>query len=90
VHTEPDRILEGLIKLLVDRPDEVKLHINEDPHSIVVSVEVAPSDFGKLIGRRGVYAESLRSLWSGIYGKAGKRFTLNVVDQRRSDHAGAA
>ena len=77
--------LQNLLRGLVDRPEDLKISVIEDEFSIIVSVVPHPEEFGKLIGKRGVYADAVRKLWSACYRRDGKKFTYNVVDPRRGD-----
>ena len=78
-----DQQLESLIYSLVDDHESVKIDKKITDHSAHFEVEVNPNDVGKLLGKRGVYANSIRRLWEAAYGKAGKGFTLHIVDPRR-------
>jgi predicted RNA-binding protein YlqC (UPF0109 family) len=77
LHELLEEIAQGLVN------HELEVSVLEDKHSVIVTVEPHPDDFGMLIGKKGMYADAIRKLWSACYGKIGKRFTLNVVDPRR-------
>tara|TARA_R110002126_G_scaffold52672_11_gene142990 strand:- start:1986 stop:2207 length:222 start_codon:yes stop_codon:yes gene_type:complete len=72
-----------LIKHLVDRPELVDIDMHESKHTVTVEISVHDSDVGKVLGKRGIHAESLRCLFSAIYGKHGKRLLLQVIDPKR-------
>jgi predicted RNA-binding protein YlqC (UPF0109 family) len=82
---ELDKMLEATIHSLVDEQDSVQVRSTISAHSAHFEVEVAQTDFGKLIGRKGILAESLRRLFSAAYGKQGLGFHLHVVDPRRQN-----
>lgn len=74
-------ILEVVIKNLVDQKDEVS--INErtnDNKSICYEVKVARNDMGKIIGKQGKMAKSIRTIMKAIAGKEHKRVTIEFVD----------
>ncbi len=74
-------ILEVVIKNLVDQKDEVS--INErtnDNKSICYEVKVAETDMGKVIGKQGKMAKSIRTIMKAIAGKEHKRVTIEFLD----------
>ena len=50
----------NIVKLMVDKPDDVSVEVVTVPGGAVLRYEVAPSDVGKLIGAQGRNARSLR------------------------------
>ena len=55
-------VVEYLAKGLVDNPDEVRVTESEDGDRVVVRLDVAEGDWGKVIGKGGRIASSIRSL----------------------------
>lgn len=55
-------VVEYLAKGLVDNPDEVRVTETDDGDRIVVRLDVAEGDWGKVIGKGGRIASSIRSL----------------------------
>jgi predicted RNA-binding protein YlqC (UPF0109 family) len=55
-------IIEFIAQRLVDHPDEVRVTEEEDRGRIIVRLEVAEDDYGKVIGKGGRIAQGLRSL----------------------------
>ena len=55
-------IIEYLAKALVDSPDEVRITESDDGDRLVVRLDVAEGDWGKVIGKGGRIASSMRSL----------------------------
>ena len=51
-----------LAKSLVENPDAVQVTETEGPDSIILELNVAPEDMGKLIGRQGRIAKAIRSV----------------------------
>ncbi len=75
--------LEYLVKHLVDKPDEVKVTEIAGKQTIVFEIRVGEGDTGKVIGRNGQTAKSLRTLLSAAAAKQGKRSVLEILDVKR-------
>ena len=84
LHKEKEELLGNIIKFLVDSPDSVVIDITNTEHSTVFDIEVAAEDVGKVLGRKGQYADSIRVLFSAIYGKIGKKVHLHIIDPRQN------
>ncbi len=72
--------VEKLIKALVDETDAVEVTETPRDSAIVISVRVAGSDMGRLIGREGRTIKALRSILYAASQKNGKRFILDIVE----------
>ena len=74
--------VEKIVKALVDNAEAVAVSekSGESAHTTVVSVQVAESDMGKLIGREGRTIKAIRSLLYAASQKHNKRFVLEVVE----------
>jgi hypothetical protein len=81
--TNEEKALLALIEMLVDAPSDVRVDATITNHSAVFDIHVADADVGKVLGKKGAHAHALRTLFSAIYGKIGKRLHLQVVDPRR-------
>ena len=55
-------LIEYIAKGLVDKPDEVKVSEEDDRGRVIVRLEVAEDDYGKVIGKGGRIAQSMRAL----------------------------
>jgi predicted RNA-binding protein YlqC (UPF0109 family) len=74
-------LLEFLVRLLVDDPDEVKVDgFDEDDGTIVLEVRVAEDDVGKIIGRGGRTVSSLRTVMRAVASRQDERVLVDVVD----------
>lgn len=69
-----------IVKHLVDNPEEVQVNEIDGERTIVLELRVAQSDMGKVIGRRGQNARSLRILLAGASAKLGKRSVLEILE----------
>jgi hypothetical protein len=81
--TNEEKALLAIIEMLVDAPSDVRVDATVTNHSAVFDIHVADADVGKVLGKKGVHAHALRTLFGAIYGKIGKRLHLQVVDPRR-------
>ena len=72
--------VEKLIKALVDETDAVEVTETPRDSGVVISVRVAGSDMGRLIGREGRTIKALRSILYAASQKHGKRFILDIVE----------
>lgn len=69
-----------LVRALVDRPDEVEVQEHAGLRTTIIEVRVAPSDHGKLIGRRGRTANAIRELLVDLSGKRRHRYLIEILD----------
>jgi hypothetical protein len=65
---------------LVDNPDEVSVHEVEGEQTSVIELRVAKGDLGKIIGKHGKTAQSIRTILSAASAKIGKRAVLEIVE----------
>lgn len=73
-------ILETLIKSLVENKDDVKITEKEEGNTTVYEVSVNSSDMGKVIGRQGKVAKSIRTVMKSIAGKEHKKVVVEFID----------
>ncbi len=69
-----------IAKALVDIPDEVNVREVEGEQVTVLELRVAPSDLGKVIGKQGRTARSIRTLLGAAGMKLNRRFTLEILE----------
>ncbi len=72
-------LVEYIAKSIVTFPDEVKVTEEEEDGRLVLTLEVAPDDKGKIIGRQGRVAQSIRALLRVAAVKRGTRANLEIV-----------
>ena len=72
-------LVEILAKALVDSPDEVVVTEHEDEKWIVIELKVASSDMGKVIGKLGRIAISIRSVVKAAAFKENKKVINEIV-----------
>ena len=73
-------LVEAIAKALVDRPEEVAVRAIEGEQVTVLELRVAPDDLGKVIGRQGRTAKSIRTLLGAAGMKLKKRYTLEILE----------
>ncbi len=72
--------IEFIAKYLVDKPEEVKVSEIDGERTIVYELRVGNGDLGKIIGRHGQTAKSIRTLLSAASAKSGKRAVLEILE----------
>ena len=73
-------ILEILIKGLVEHTDDVEITEKEENKSIVFEVKVNETDMGKVIGKQGRIAKSIRTVMKSVAGKEHKKVVIEFLD----------
>lgn len=72
-------ILETIILNLVDDKEAVKINEVEGEKSIIFEVKVAESDMGRVIGKQGRLAQSIRTVIKSIAGKEHKKVSVEFI-----------
>ncbi len=76
-----EKLLEEIVKTIVDKPDEVKVEVNESENIIVYELNVGDGDLGKVIGKKGRNVNAIRTLLSASNAKeGGKRAILEIIE----------
>jgi len=73
-------LVEVIAKSLVDEPKEVSVEAVEGNQSCVLELSVHSSDLGKVIGRKGRTAKSIRTLLGAVSMKHNHRYTLEILE----------
>ena len=73
-------LIEQIAKALVDNPEQVSVRPIEGEQTTVFELRVAKSDLGKVIGKEGRTATSIRTILSAAGMKLKKRFTLEILE----------
>lgn len=84
----PDRMSELLIAMvekLVDDPESLHVDTDTSDSGTTFRLYVAPDDLGKVIGKQGRTARSLRTILSAIGSKANHRMQLDVLEDEDGD-----
>ena len=72
--------VEYVVKELVDNPDKVVITRTVDDRGVLLELSVDPSDMGKIIGKAGATAKSIRTLLRVLGAKSDARFNLKIVE----------
>ena len=73
-------LIEYVTRQLVDKPDQVRVNEISGEQTVVLELYVGDGDMGKVIGRNGQTANSLRTILAATSKKHGKRSVLAIVD----------
>jgi len=73
-------LVTDIAKALVDIPDEVTVREVEGEQVTVLELRVAPTYLGKVIGKQGRTARSIRTLLGAAGMKLNRRFTLEILE----------
>ncbi|MCA9345267.1 KH domain-containing protein [Candidatus Saccharibacteria bacterium] len=74
------QFVEYIVKSLVGNPDAVEVTRTIDEKGVLLELTVAPEDLGRVIGKRGSTAQSIRSLLRALGTKNDARYNLKIVD----------
>ncbi len=74
------QLIEDIAKALVDLPEEVVVSEVQGEQVTVLELRVAPTDLGKVIGKQGRTARSIRTLLGAAGMKLNRRFTLEILE----------
>lgn len=72
-------LLEYIAKSLVDCPDDVYVTQEDGDNSLVLKLHVAESDMGKVIGKQGRIAKSIRAVMKAAASRDGKKVIVEIV-----------
>ncbi|MCL1876522.1 KH domain-containing protein [Candidatus Saccharibacteria bacterium] len=79
------QFIEYVVKQLVDNPDAVKVEHVVDDRGTLLKLIVAPADLGRVIGKHGATAQSLRALLRALGTKNNSHYNLKIVDTDAED-----
>lgn len=79
------QFVEYIVKSLVNNPDGVKIERRIDEKGVLLELTVEAEDLGRVIGKRGATAQSLRTLLRALGTKNEARYNLKIVDVDRPD-----
>ena len=73
-------VLETIIKNLVDNQESIKIEEVEDEKNIIFKVQVADGDMGKINGRQGKIAQSIRTVMKAVANRKDKKVNVEFID----------
>jgi hypothetical protein len=80
------QFIEYVVKSLVGKPDSVHIDRSIDEKGVLLELTVDPEDLGRVIGKRGATAQSLRTLLRALGTKNDARYNLKIIDNGPEDH----
>lgn len=80
------QFVEYIVKSLVGNPDAVVIERSVDDKGVLLELTVDPEDLGRIIGKRGATAQSLRTLLRALGTKNEARYNLKIVDNGPEDY----
>ena len=75
-------VLEHIVRSIVDVPDQVRVEAVEDDDQIILEVRVADGDLGRVIGRRGRTAASIRTVVRAAATRDGADVDVDFLDRK--------
>lgn len=79
------QFVEFIVKSLVSKPDAVKIERRIDEKGVLLELSVDAEDLGRVIGKRGATAQSIRTLLRALGTKNDARYNLKIVDVDRPE-----
>ena len=84
------QFVEYIVKSLVSKPEAVVIERRIDEKGVLLELTVDPEDLGRVIGKRGATAQSLRTLLRALGTKNDARYNLKIVDNGEPGMGGAS
>ena len=78
--TIDQQFVEYIVKTLMNNPDKVSVERKIDEKGVLLSLSVDPEDVGRVIGKRGATAQSIRTLLRALGTKNDARYNLKIVN----------
>lgn len=88
--TIDQQFIEFIVKSLVSNPDKVSVERRIDEKGVLLELTVDAEDLGRVIGKRGATAQSLRTLLRALGTKNEARYNLKIVDNGEGGPRNAA
>jgi predicted RNA-binding protein YlqC (UPF0109 family) len=76
--TDLSKVLLDIAKSIVDEPDKVAVEMDDDGENVNLTLNVAPDDMGKVIGRHGRIARAIRMVVKAAANRSGKKATVEI------------
>jgi len=80
-----DDLVREIARALVDEPDAVEVETISRDENTVLRLKVAPQDVGKVIGKQGRTARSVRTILGAVSMKVHHRYTLDILEEGDED-----
>ncbi|MEN6418546.1 MAG: KH domain-containing protein [Clostridiaceae bacterium] len=76
-----EELVRYIAKNLVDEPEAVTVESREEGDTVIISLSVAPSDMGKVIGRQGRIAKAIRTVVKAASVREDKKYMVDIVEK---------
>jgi len=73
-------LVEMIARALVDNPEQVEVNQVEGEQSVIIELRVAPEDMGKVIGKQGRIAKSIRTIVKAAATRDSKRVVVEIIE----------
>ena len=73
-------LLKNIVQALVDNPEQIKITTVRGNQAIILELQVAKEDIGKVIGKQGRTAHAIRTILGAASAKIKKRTALEIID----------
>ena len=84
--TMDQEFIEYVVKSIVSEPDDVHIDRSIDERGVLLELTVNPDDLGRVIGKRGNTAQSMRTLLRALGTKDSARYNLKIIDNGDPDY----
>ena len=75
-------LIKYIVERFADKTDEIEYQVEEKETAVEVTVLLAPSDMGKVIGKQGCIAKAIRSVVKAAASKEDKKVTVDIVEKQ--------
>ena len=75
-------LVQYLAQSIVNQPDAVEVTETQDDNASVVEIKVAKEDLGRIIGKQGRTANSLRTILNAAAARADRKIVLEIIDEQ--------
>jgi len=86
MNTIDQQFIEFIVRSLVGNPDAVRIERRIDEKGVLLELSVDPEDLGRVIGKRGATAQSIRTLLRALGTKNDARYNLKIIDTAEGDY----
>jgi hypothetical protein len=78
-------LVEYIVKSLVDKPEAVEVNETQGEQVTIIEIRTAPEDAGKVIGREGRIANSIRTIVKAASAKQQKKVSVEILTDDRNN-----
>jgi len=75
-------LVQYLAQSIVNQPDAVEVTETQDDHASVLELKVAQEDLGRVIGKQGRTAKSLRTILNAAAARHDRKIVLEIIDEQ--------